>query len=33
LIPAVVGAFIFLVLTDIFRRIRQRLSGRSKAGG
>ena len=27
LIPVVVGAFIFLVLTDIFRRIRERFSG------
>lgn len=27
LIPVVVGAFVLLVLTDIFRRIRQRLSG------
>jgi predicted CXXCH cytochrome family protein len=33
LIPAVVGAFIFLVLTDIIRRIRERRSQRSKSGG
>lgn len=32
LVPVVVGGFIFLVLTDMFRRIRQRLgSGRPKA--
>ncbi len=29
LIPVVLGGFIFLVLTDIFRRVRQRLTGRS----
>ncbi|MBZ0300911.1 MAG: cytochrome c3 family protein [Anaerolineae bacterium] len=32
LIPGVVGGFILLVFTDIFRRIRQRLFGKSKSG-
>jgi predicted CXXCH cytochrome family protein len=30
LIPLVLGGFIFLVLTDIYRRIRQRIMGRSR---
>jgi nitrate/TMAO reductase-like tetraheme cytochrome c subunit len=33
LIPTVIGAFVFLVLTDIIRRIRQRGGRHTKAGG
>ncbi len=33
LIPVVVGGFLFLVLTDIIRRIRQRFGSRAKSGG
>jgi predicted CXXCH cytochrome family protein len=33
LIPAVLGAFVFLVLTDLIRRFRQRLGRRGKEGG
>jgi predicted CXXCH cytochrome family protein len=33
LIPIVVGGFLFLVLTDIIRRIRQRFGSRAKSGG
>ncbi|MFN8447743.1 MAG: cytochrome c3 family protein [Anaerolineae bacterium] len=32
LIPLVVGGFIFLVLTDVFRRVRGRVRGRTRAG-
>ncbi len=32
LIPVVVGGFLFLVLTDIIRRIRQRFGSRAKSG-